>query len=950
MASGKLPDKEKAKARCLIDTMGARFCQFSPPFPDERLCVSRNRTLGMPVSRAPANDFSSISVLRRNLPLTRRSLLPQLPSPCLDRSDLVSRLLNDDARVRLLIAPSGFGKTTLLLRAYQLARADGRAAGWVSVQAHHREPEHLLRAIASSFGLEDPNDDCEVLMEHLHSKQRAILLIDHLENLRGAASISTLEKLFQELRHCHIVAAGQTRCGLKMSRLTLAGRAEEHGSETLAFTTLEVRSLAQSLSDEEATQLVSVMEGWPIGVCAAVKEMGPKRRLTHLDGASIPSMLERYFEENVLDALSAAERDALTDLAVFTRFNAMLFAGLPQASSPVEFNKLMERDLPVESLGDPPGWYRFLKPFRTFLLRRLRHRSSAREHELHVFAAEWFERAGHSVESIRHAGLCGDSQTAARIFERANLFKLSLQKGLPLLQASEAGRPGAGASSPTLMLGQVLLKSQDGRIEEARAALNQLREGLPALSLKLSAESVNELRNYSDILDFNLRIYEDRPIELPQIEALEQLVARASEKDPLIFPAAMCALAAAYFGIGRIETSTHIADLGMAALRATPGVLTHFYLEIYQTLSALGLGRVREAALHVDRSIEPARLAFGENNLGAGLIEVLKGVVLCERNELVEAQKFLKRALDREAIANCWFDMYAEQLSAATDTACALEGVEAAYSVLTAAEVVAARRRLPRLTMLVALLRLRSASTSGNLPYAMHIMQSDEVASLAAPMAAPASLWSLKLRTLALLESARILGLVGRPHDAINRLARIDQNYLELGDARTRFLYQMLAMELTFQIHRNTEAADHFIKGTNLALDAGFTRRLLCHRRQVLAVFDWISGTGRAVSARTAEYCSTALRQAEPSDSQSDLQRRLIPRTKVGRLQGVMLSEREAQILEMVAEGLSTKEIASGLSVSVSTVKTHRRHIFEKLGVTRRSQAIASARQLMIVR
>jgi DNA-binding CsgD family transcriptional regulator len=64
---------------------------------------------------------------------------------------------------------------------------------------------------------------------------------------------------------------------------------------------------------------------------------------------------------------------------------------------------------------------------------------------------------------------------------------------------------------------------------------------------------------------------------------------------------------------------------------------------------------------------------------------------------------------------------------------------------------------------------------------------------------------------------------------------------------------------------------------------------------------------------------------------------------------GSDLTRRESEILSLVAEGLSTKEIAHRIAVTASTVKTHRRNAFEKLGVKRRSQAIARAREKMLI-
>ena len=61
------------------------------------------------------------------------------------------------------------------------------------------------------------------------------------------------------------------------------------------------------------------------------------------------------------------------------------------------------------------------------------------------------------------------------------------------------------------------------------------------------------------------------------------------------------------------------------------------------------------------------------------------------------------------------------------------------------------------------------------------------------------------------------------------------------------------------------------------------------------------------------------------------------------------LSERELEVLALVASGKSNVEIASSLFVSLSTVKTHINNLYRKLGVRSRTQAIARARDLDLI-
>ncbi len=62
------------------------------------------------------------------------------------------------------------------------------------------------------------------------------------------------------------------------------------------------------------------------------------------------------------------------------------------------------------------------------------------------------------------------------------------------------------------------------------------------------------------------------------------------------------------------------------------------------------------------------------------------------------------------------------------------------------------------------------------------------------------------------------------------------------------------------------------------------------------------------------------------------------------------LSERELEVLELVSMGLSNKEIAGKLFVSINTVKTHLQKVYEKLDVNRRTQAVEKAKNLNLIK
>lgn len=66
-------------------------------------------------------------------------------------------------------------------------------------------------------------------------------------------------------------------------------------------------------------------------------------------------------------------------------------------------------------------------------------------------------------------------------------------------------------------------------------------------------------------------------------------------------------------------------------------------------------------------------------------------------------------------------------------------------------------------------------------------------------------------------------------------------------------------------------------------------------------------------------------------------------------IEALGISAREFEVLEILAEGLANKEIASRLCVSPNTVKTHLSRLFQKLEVSRRTEAIHKARSLRLI-
>lgn len=875
--------------------------------------------------------------------------LPLLPTPNIWRESLLRRFIeaSDAPPACLLLAAAGFGKSTLMTQLASRFVEMGRTVGWLSLRSEHGDPERLRLALHGAFGIQpDAGASTLVTFVEFIETQRAFLFVDQVELLAATPALEVMAELVESIRRARVFIAGRNAGELKLSRLLLAGRLQAVGSRALTFSPEELTALAPEMSEPQLAQLMAHSEGWPVAACAMALNPGESARAGE---AELPRMMSLYIEENLVAGVDPRHVRSLMDAAVFERFSIALLSALPGAVNSCEdLASLLMNNVPFEHEAHV-DWYRLYPPYRSYMRQRLRRLDASRWQVLHRFAAQWFEQHGEPREALRHAGYCADPAVTADVMERAGAIRLSFHEGLSVLRMEQLPSLSVANAYPLLTLGQIYLKAQDGRVEEARTHFERLRQETNSFATLLGGDRAREVHNFLELVEVVIGFYEDRPIDAALTDRLERHLTEVVDNDASMVGAVASLLCPAYLATGRIEDACNMADIGLASVRGTHADHVVFYLEVQQTNAALALGRLKEASLHADRADALAERAFGPRSRGEGIANVLKGVVRYEGNELDSAERLLSGALRRDVLVNGWFELYAEGFTAAAETAAILHEAVEVDTILAEADTVAAQRRLPRLADTVAILRLSLATAAGNLPYAANLMHGDTISRLIANVGVPVSNWNLKLRTQALLAAARLRNRLGCARDAASHLAAVDRRYVRLGDARLRFAYQALAMEVAFQLRRYEEAATYFSEALNLGLESGLVRRLLSCRIPILEVFDWMMATGRPVSARVVTFCTSALRSATDGDSRVQMHKRLIPRRGAAPRSTSDLTARESEILAMIAEGLSSKEIAHRISITISTVKTHRKNLFEKLGVKRRSQAIARAREKLLI-
>ena len=865
----------------------------------------------------------------------------------------------------LLIAPIGCGKTHLLIELAERCRREAKAVSWLTLSSCHNEPQALLEALAQAMDCQHalPELDTGDSAAWAHAAARHLLAavshgppstvcLDNIEALSHPACQALIELLIKGWpQGHHLYCAGRSLRAIRVGQALLDGRVVELGAAELAFDPFELAELARMLNcseDGSARGIESatfLAHGWVAGARALLTARTRSERAAH----TVPAVLERYFEERICGTLQSEQSRELMELATIGTFNAALLAELPQKPiSWSQFDSLCEAGAYFERLDadwhdDSQPWYRLQPLLAEFLVTRYKRSEPLRVATLHRFAAEWFEKRGLPDEAVRHALQCSDHEFSVALLERAGALGLGLRQGVALFRSTGGLMGVADSEHPLLGLGQVYVDVQEGRVVEARAKFESLRSSTNSFQNWGASVPGPEAPRLADLLESILEKYEDRPRSPEALRRLQQHV-DAHDGDPIVRATHASLLGLGYLGNGMFQEAQTVCEIGLSAVCNLRARHTHFCLRVQQAHAAIALGRLQEAALQVERARELAVSAPGGWTQGIAIADVLRGVLYYESNEIDEAEKLLWRALPREPVFTGWFEIYALGYCAKVSIACMKHGESGAVDALKDLESLSWRCRLPRLLDLAAILRLRSAVRSGNFRLAMEMLKQERLVTLTAQTSEPIDCWGLRLRTPALLECARVLIGLERSQEAAQLLDRVDKRYVYEGDARVRFEYLALSASVAFRSDCLEEAYDCFASAVELALQARLTRKLLDHRSDLLCVFDSAVSTGQPLAARSVRYCESVLRDAQDSESSVALDRKLLADRPQLDLKQYHLTARETEIMAFIAEGLSSKEISHRLSVSESTVKTHRKKVYLKLGVSRRSQAIARAR------
>ena len=859
--------------------------------------------------------------------------------PVVARAGLYERLSAGVERgVVLIAAPPGSGKTVLLRSWIDAVGLTGHVA-WVSVERGERDAQRfwltVIEQLRSASGAVDvigkqtptPTFNGDKLVDRLITelgslREPLILVIDDLHELVSPEARTQLEYLIaHQPALLGIVLATRHDPRLGLHRLRLAGRLTEVRAADLRFTLQETRELlAESgvlLSEESLALLQARTEGWAAGVRLAALSLAghpdPERFVVEFSGSE--RTVADYLLSEVLERQPEEVRRLLLHTSILDRLNGPLAdAVLGGSGSERILHALEQENAFIVSLDADRTWFRYHHLFADMLRLELRRTEPDSIPALHRAAASWYAEHGYVLDAIRHAEAAGDWAYAALLLED-HFVGLILSGYDATINELLAAFPERSHTDPQLALafaGNQLVRGSTG---DAAAYL--------AISRREAASVPAERRRWFDPLLTVERI--SLACRMGDFDVV------FSETPPLIDPA----VAAAF---GEVVLGNDVRGLALLNL----GIAETWTWRIDDAMLHLGQGL--QLARRIDRPyIEIgclSHLAFATGSRSfAGQLERCHEAISIAEAHGWESEPIVGVALATLGMADVWQGRFDD-----------------ARAWLDRAEQALPPDLEPATEILVYLSRGMLYAGTGRLELALAALRSakERQSRLISRHALSIHVEQLLIHTLLRLD---------RRAAAHATLAALDDSERDWGEAHVAAAMLRLAEGnaraaidlLTPVLDGATPLLSEFavIQALLLTATARETlgepveaeiERALDLAEPDAVVFPFlITPVGELLErhrrqTRHAALLTNILDVIAGSP--------LRPRSSELGEMSEELSESELRVLRYLPSNLSASEIAAELFVSTSTVKTHMRHIYDKLDAHRRTEAVERARTL----
>ena len=897
--------------------------------------------------------------------LTTKLFRPPAPQQVVSRPDLLVQLNRSlRCKLTLLSAPAGFGKTTAVSEWIRQEKEQQRfEMAWVSLDEGDNDPYRFLTYIVGALQMIDPafaqqsmaallspqpaplESILTLLLNELTAvSSHTLLVLDDYHLLESQAIDTAVSFLLDHLpTQIHLLIITREDPALPIATYRVAGQLNELRANHLRFSVAETdaflnQRLQLNLSPTEIEALEKRTEGWIAGLqLAALALQGQAGALTHQDNAQFIQAFTGshrfvidYLMEEVFNQQTESTQNFLLFTSILERMNGALCDAVlsddvtQNASGQVILEQLEQANLFIIPLDDERRWYRYHHLFGELLRQRLATTLQAEGKEIahyHVRASSWYETEGFWLDAFHHATQAQDVDRAERLIDGDRNMPMHFRATTPIINWLATlpstvldARPSLWVTYASVLLISGQLSAAEEKLQEAERVLR--------------SQSVDEMDK-----DIYGRIATIRATIAVVHNQVEQILTQAQSALANLHPnnfasrtTATWALGFAYHLQGERGLASQAYKEAIATCQKTNNPLIHI-------TSLTSLGKIEEANTQLRQAKESYQyvLQLAGDPPQAVACEACLGLanIHYQWNQLEIAQQYAEKGRQLAQQVE-QIDTYAVCNITLARVQLADGNVREALTLLHDAESFMRQHRLQHRMPELVDVQLRALLLQGDLDTAVHLATSHELPLIKARVA------------LAQNDPKRALRILSQYRQAMKAKKWPDEQLKTI-------ILQALAHLANDAVER---AQAHLMTALQMAQPDGFIRLFLDEGRLMAAMlaalkkegFGKASITERSFGVGDGQILETYLQQLLDLFQASG-----VSFTEAIDVTVEPLSERELEVLALIASGLTNRQIGEQLYLTLNTVKVHTRNIYSKLDVHTRTQAVAKARELQIL-
>lgn len=891
--------------------------------------------------------------------LLRAKLMPpQAVSDYLLRPQLEAALCaNAHARVLLLAAPAGFGKTSALAALAHTRRQQGQRVAWLSLGPGDDEPSRFLLQLIEALSSALPDFGSEalaylqntmrvpvaavmesLLAELVQLEVPVLLVLDDLHLIQDAELLGALNRLIKFAPDSFTLAIGsRSQPALNLATLRAKDLLVEIGEQELRLSKAETRDYLQrhglQLDAVAFSALYSQTEGWMIGVHLASLWLRhqPQAAAQIADMGTDQAAVGSYLLRSVFEQLPAPKQDILLSLGVAQQLSGDLANALTGRHDGQHLLEELEAmQLFLLPLDRERQWYRFHNLFADFLRSRLKDRDPERFKQLHFNASLWFTNHHMQNLAIEHACLAEDAEMLAALVDGCGL-ELINRGQLNLIYKWRQHVPDEIAERfPVLVLADVWIRAAELSLSEANRMLDEL------------LERWHESKASGPLSDKVLATMAVKSVIALQKDDLQSCIslarrieAQLGQHTAFLEVAMLIVGALANVMIGQPDQAKRLLALAQQRNHFLEGRYLDMQLANVEVLMSLEQGQIRQAELLFAQLRARVLPWFADRSRALALPTISEALIAYAQGRWEGTEERLRWALSTVDVINP-VDLYAQGMLCMAHVQRMQDNPKDAHATLVLMQNLAARNQSWRFYAqsvgdeVAQILQEPAADRLKRAEQRLKSVDWNKLAEHYPHMRFNPVLWVRGLTRIR-LQQAR-----GHYSEALHEITQLRSTLLDNWHGLQRLRLDLLAA-LSYQRLGYQERAQSLLVQCLIGAEREGIRSLFIEEGEAIRLL---------------------LQQLESAERQPALQgfiRGLLalwPGNSTRQSLEVLdegLTEREREVVCLAAQGMSNDEIGQQLSLALGTVKWHLHNIYEKLKVRNRTQAIRRARELSLL-